>query len=106
MFPWDMTSNEQQHACMHALASESSICGCQVFGILQPAWSGRSSKICCLSINCCFNKKSEKIFQGSYITSVSDQPFVGIGNLEVGGECTPHFFERGYCPPTDTFWIE
>ena len=63
------------HACMHALASESSICGCQVFGILQPAWSGRSSKICCLSINCWFNKKSEKILQGSYITSVSDQPF-------------------------------
>ena len=89
---------------MHALASESSICGCQVFGILQPAWSGRSSKICCLSINCWFNKKSEKIFQGIAISLVFQiNLFVGIGNLEVG---TPHFFERGYCPPTDTFWIE
>ena len=77
---------------MHALASESSICGCQVFGILQPAWSERSSKICCLLINCWFNKKSEKIFQGSYITSVSDQPFRGHRKLGGRGRMHPPLF--------------
>ena len=47
--------------------------------------------------------RSEKIFQGSHIffsLVFQSNLFAGIGKLEVGGECTPHFFEKGYCPPT------
>ena len=105
MFPWDMTSNEQQHACMHLLLNQvfvvvKYLVYCNLLGQGGPV----RFVVCQLTVG--LTRKVRRYSRVAISLVFQINLFVGIGNLEVGGECTPHFFERGYCPPTDTFWIE
>ena len=91
MFPWDMTSNEQQHACTHLLLNQvfvvvKYLVYCNLLGQGGPV----RFVVCQLTVG--LTRKVRRIFQGSYITSVSDQPFRGHRKLGGRGRMHPPLF--------------